>query len=651
VGAYTPSNPVRTLRLIVGYIHLTAAVSWFGAIFYIHVVVGARQLSAGIPKREGVIGWIGIGTMATTGIVLTVLRHLEVGSVFSGIFGTVFIIKLVLFGVMVILALIATVVLTRRLRRGGHRSVVPTPSSDQAITPETLSSFDGKDGAKAIVAVANKLYDVSDSRMWRDGVHVRRHQAGKDLTDALGEAPHGPEVLERMPFVGELKGASARGKSDRPPAQRVFVIFTYVNLGLALGILLCVAWWKWGFSWKSDQAEISTRSSISAESANCIKCHSANAFLDAQIGEWQRSAHAEAQVGCYECHGAESGDPDAMTHNGYTISVLVTPKDCGSCHVLEAEQFAASRHSRGGDILDSLDNVLGEQVEGSAAAVSGCQQCHGAPVEVEQDGTLSPASWPNTGIGRINPDGSRGACSTCHTRHLFSVAVAREPAACGNCHLGPDHPQKEIYEESKHGIAFIANRDEMNLDAVPWVLGQEYTAAPTCVTCHMGAVPDVPVNHDVGLRIAWTLRPEVSVRLEDWEQRRDQMTQACRQCHSPGFYDNFFVQFDDSVDLYNDKFALPAQEIMQRLRETGKLTDLEFDEQIEWTYFFLWHHEGRRARHGAAMMGPDYVQWHGFFEVADRFYNEFVPEAERLLPGVTEAYLSDEHHQWRVDQE
>jgi hypothetical protein len=51
------------------------------------------------------------------------------------------------------------------------------------------------------------------------------------------------------------------------------------------------------------------------------------------------------------------------------------------------------------------------------------------------------------------------------------------------------------------------------------------------------------------------------------------------------------------------------------------------------------------------MMGPDYVQWHGFFEVADRFYNEFVPEAEMLLPGVTEDYLADEHHQWRVNQE
>jgi hydroxylamine dehydrogenase len=263
------------------------------------------------------------------------------------------------------------------------------------------------------------------------------------------------------------------------------------------------------------------------------------------------------------------------------------------------------------------------------------------------DGTLSSATWPNTGIGRMNPDGSLGACSTCHTRHLFSVAVGREPNACGNCHMGPDHPQKEIYEESKHGIAFQANREEMNLRARPWVLGENYSAAPTCATCHMSAVPGLEVNHDPGLRIAWTLRPAVSNRLENWEARREDMTLVCRQCHSPGFYENFFEQFDDAVDLYNEKFALPALQIMQRLREAGKLTDTDFDEPIEWTYFYLWHHEGRRARHGAAMMGPDYVQWHGFYEVADRFYNELVPEAEALLPGVTEPFLQAEHHQWR----
>jgi hydroxylamine dehydrogenase len=651
VETYTPSNGMRMLRLIVGYVHLTVAVLWFGTIFYIHIVVRPQQLTTGIPRLQGIMGWSSIGVMAATGIALTLYRRLETGPVFSGTFGAVFVVKLALFGLMVLLAAIATVVLTRQMQKGLRDKVVLGSASSE-ITSETLPSHDGREGRRAVVAVSGKLYEVTGSRLWRDGAHIKQHQAGQDLTEALEGAPHGTEVLDKVPMIGELRAPSGATGPRRSRAQRAFIAFAYANLALLFGILLCVAWWKWGFTWTAGTPDRGAPAvaALSEASSACIDCHSENEVMRSQIVEWERSDHARERVGCYECHGAEPGDPDAMDHEGYTVSVLVTPKDCGECHIREVEEFATSRHSQGGDILDSLDNLLGERVEGVAAAVLGCQQCHGAPVEVLADGTLSPASWPNTGIGRINPDGSLGACSTCHTRHLFSVAVAREPDACGNCHLGPDHPQKEIYEESKHGVAFKANRENMNLQARPWVLGQDYSAAPTCATCHMSAVPGLEVNHDVGLRIAWTLRPVVSTRLENWEARRQDMTQVCRQCHSPGFYDNFFQQFDDAVELYNEKFAVPALEIMQLLREAGVLTDLDFDEPIEWTYFYLWHHEGRRARHGAAMMGPDYVQWHGFYEVADRFYNEFVPEAEALLPGVTEPFLQAEHHQWREAQ-
>jgi len=35
---------------------------------------------------------------------------------------------------------------------------------------------------------------------------------------------------------------------------------------------------------------------------------------------------------------------------------------------------------------------------------------------------------------------------------------------------------------------------------------------------------------------------------------------------------------------------------------------------VDFIYFELWHHEGRRARNGAVMGGPDYVNWHGVYE-------------------------------------
>ena len=72
---------------------------------------------------------------------------------------------------------------------------------------------------------------------------------------------------------------------------------------------------------------------------------------------------------------------------------------------------------------------------------------------------------------------------------------------------------------------------------------------------------------------------------------------------------------------------------MTALREAGKLTPTPFDEEIEWTFYRLWHHEGRRARMGASMQGPDFVQWHGFFEVAENFYTKFLPQAKEAAQG------------------
>jgi len=46
---------------------------------------------------------------------------------------------------------------------------------------------------------------------------------------------------------------------------------------------------------------------------------------------------------------------------------------------------------------------------------------------------------------------------------------------------------------------------------------------------------------------------------------------------------------------------------MDKLYADGKLSRSPFDEKLEWTYYEVWHHEGRRARMGTAMMGPDYL--------------------------------------------
>jgi len=460
---------------------------------------------------------------------------------------------------------------------------------------------------------------------------------------------------------------------------------------------------------------------IPASSKSCVECHQKSS--PGIIDHWEGSTHALKGVGCVECHKAAHEDVDAFDHYGATIATVVTPMDCGRCHKTETEEFLASHHAKAGNILDSLDNFLAETVEGSrvpfnphsktpgmdvdvvngmASVNVGCRQCHGSKVALQgTDGSLitvdelkpdtngiptsmealslvkrddngrpvlDDGSWPNTGIGRLNLDGSRGSCSACHSRHDFSPRRARQPENCGKCHLGPDHPQKEIFEESKHGVAFRDLKHHMNLDAEDWVLGEDYTQAPTCATCHMSGNTrnGGKVSHDPGDRISWTNRPPVSLLMDtdingaviketddverqklivsSWQDKRQEMKNVCLHCHTQNYVNSFYKQYDDFVINYNEKFAKPGTKIMDALREQKLLTKTNFDEEIEWTWFYLWHHEGRRARHGASMMAPDYAHWHGMYEVAERFYQELIPQAREIAHRAEKDGKSEQAH-------
>lgn len=476
--------------------------------------------------------------------------------------------------------------------------------------------------------------------------------------------------------------------------------------GLFLLSLVFVQWME--VARKRQEAGLAdAHISVPASSRACVDCHDQS--TPGIIDHWTGSTHAEKGVGCVECHQAQQGDVDAFDHYGAQIATIVTPLDCSRCHAEVAAEFGRSHHAAAGNILASLDNFLAETVEGNrtpfnphsptpgmavtevngmASASTGCQQCHGSKVALtasdggmitvddlkpdksgrptnldavarvvkDQDGRplYDSGTWPNTGIGRLNLDGSLGSCSACHSRHDFSPRRARQPENCGKCHLGPDHPQKEIYEESKHGVAYRDLKDKMNLDADAWVLGEDYTQAPTCASCHMsGNIRNGGrITHDPGERISWTNRPPISLVMDtdlnhnvvteadpgkrqgliaDTAQaKRGRMKEVCSVCHTSDYVNHFYEQYDDFVVLYNEKFAKPGKKIIDVLRAEGLLTKTEFDEEIEWTWFYLWHHEGRRARHGASMMAPDYAHWHGMYEVAERFYVQLVPQAREI---------------------
>jgi len=378
-----------------------------------------------------------------------------------------------------------------------------------------------------------------------------------------------------------------------------------------------------------------------AETDECFDCHTKLGQFPGIMNDWQNSKHAQNGVTCMSCHVATASDSDAMEHMGFIISPVVSPKDCEKCHPAEVKQNAQSLHALGAKYYEFLfDNkklpYMESQVEGGyitvdgqeithAATTRGCQACHGTNMTGKS--TKDFTVWPNNGIGRINPDGSMGSCSACHTRHLFSVAEARKPETCGQCHMGPDHPQIEMYQESKHGNIYASEGDSWNWDSTEWIAGKDYRA-PTCAGCHMSAATGVAKTHDVGSRLSWELEEPISRRTDNkanslkvtigdgsgWEEKQKRMQTVCKQCHSTTWVENYYSQADVVVELYNTQYK-DTKAVMDKLYEEELLSKEGFDEPIEFIAYEMWHHQGRRARMGAFMMAPDYVQWHGFYEM------------------------------------
>lgn len=73
----------------------------------------------------------------------------------------------------------------------------------QAYTKSQLALRNGQDREEIWVAYKGKIYDVTLSRLWRDGKHYE-HWAGQDLTKELGDAPHNDNVFDKFKIVGVL---------------------------------------------------------------------------------------------------------------------------------------------------------------------------------------------------------------------------------------------------------------------------------------------------------------------------------------------------------------------------------------------------------------------------------------------------------------
>jgi predicted heme/steroid binding protein len=68
---------------------------------------------------------------------------------------------------------------------------------------QQLSLRNGQDKPEIWVAYQGVIYDVSESKLWRNGKHYE-HWAGQDLTPELGDAPHTEKVFEKFLPIGKL---------------------------------------------------------------------------------------------------------------------------------------------------------------------------------------------------------------------------------------------------------------------------------------------------------------------------------------------------------------------------------------------------------------------------------------------------------------
>ena len=71
------------------------------------------------------------------------------------------------------------------------------------FTQQQLALRNGQDKPEIWIAYKGIIYEVTASRLWRNGKHYE-HWAGQDLTDELKDAPHTEWVFEKLKVVGKL---------------------------------------------------------------------------------------------------------------------------------------------------------------------------------------------------------------------------------------------------------------------------------------------------------------------------------------------------------------------------------------------------------------------------------------------------------------
>jgi len=463
---------------------------------------------------------------------------------------------------------------------------------------------------------------------------------------------------------------------------------------------------------RQENEEVNT-SSYSQETQACIGCHSQ--VTPGIVKDWLTSRHSKITpseaikkpslerrvstdtppesmkntvVGCFECHSLNTDKhADSFEHNGYKINVIVSPNDCNTCHPTEVKQYTGSK--KGNAYKNIMKNpvyhTLVNTTDGRKTIENGkvvmqdatyetlhetCLGCHGTKIEVKGMKKIDAGSawgeltvpvlsnWPSQGVGRENPDGSIGACTSCHPRHSFSIEIARKPYTCGQCHLDPDVPAYNVYKEGKHGNIYEVRETDWNFTNVPWVIGTDFKA-PTCATCHNSLIVSPEGNviaersHDFGSRLWVRLfgliyshpqpksgdttiiknkdglplpvtfggEPATAFLIDTAEQERrfDTMKNVCKGCHSTSWVNGHFSKLDNTLKETNEMTVSATKLVLEAWDKGIEERANPFDEQIEKLWTKQWLFYANSIRYASAMAGaPDYAAFkNGWWELSD----------------------------------
>jgi len=405
---------------------------------------------------------------------------------------------------------------------------------------------------------------------------------------------------------------------------------------------------------------------------SCVECHRRNQpFLVAQYvsSSMFKPGRQNPRIprgtpeanSCAFCHGVD--------HSEITqVKGRVSERICAACHGgIYKEHVIDAGHSYGPGPAEmginwerNIKTPFYVQMPRKVMEM-GCDPCH------SQAGATDEPYW--------NPDKKqytdmssmpyRNGCVACHTRHQFDPAEARRPEACMTCHMGPDHPNWEVYSTSKHGSIYLT-------DARNWEwsksMAEVLYKAPTCAYCHMVYVDGHgkrSVSHNMTKKIIWGMGVQPALgNLTDITQSsenmttRAQMIKICVGCHAE-VKARGYLESADAHKLMGDALVIQAREILhglyrekiidpsRRSQSAGLLpgdrfvatetpggtffpTALYYDvSTIEREYFDMFFFANLKSYKGAFHMNPDYSWWLGYADVLGHL-TRIRDEAKRL---------------------